>query len=43
MLNKILYVLSAGFFASIIYKNYPLLYTIPENLLKANLFLILIA
>jgi uncharacterized protein (TIRG00374 family) len=43
MLSKILYFLSAGFFVTIVYKNYHLLDSIPNDLLKAKLYLLLLA
>jgi uncharacterized protein (TIRG00374 family) len=43
MLNKFLYLLSAAFFGVIIYKNFNLLDTLPEDILRANLFLIFLA
>jgi len=43
MFNKILYVFSAIFFGSIVYKNYHLLDSIPNDLLKAKISLLLLA
>lgn len=43
MFSKILYVLSAGYFARVIYKNYNMLGSIPSELAKASLLLILLA
>jgi uncharacterized protein (TIRG00374 family) len=43
MFSKILYLLSAGYFALVIYRNYNLLGSIPTELGKASLMLILIA
>jgi uncharacterized protein (TIRG00374 family) len=43
MFSKILYFLSAIFFGSIVFKNYHLLNSIPNDLLKAKLSLLLLA
>lgn len=43
MFSKILYVLSAGYFVSVIYKNYSLLGSIPRELSKASFLLIILA
>jgi uncharacterized protein (TIRG00374 family) len=43
MFSKILYLLSAGYFASVIYKNYNLLGSIPRELSKASFLLIVLA
>ena len=43
MFSRILYVLSAGYFGFVIYKNYNFLGNIPTEIHKANLLLILIA
>jgi len=43
MFSKIVYVLSLVFFISIIYKNYHLLDSIPADLMKAKLLLLLLA
>ena len=43
MFSKFIYVLSLGFFVGIIYKNYHLLDTIPQDILKAKLLLLVLA
>lgn len=43
MFSKILYLLSAGYFVSVIYKNYNLLGSIPRELSKASFLLIVLA
>jgi uncharacterized protein (TIRG00374 family) len=43
MFNKILYVFSALFFGSIVYKNYHLLDSIPNDLLKAKVSFLILA
>jgi uncharacterized protein (TIRG00374 family) len=43
MFNKILYVFSAIFFGSIVYKNFHLLDSIPNDLLKAKISLLVLA
>lgn len=43
MFSKVVYAISLVFFISIIYKNYHLLDSIPQDLLKAKLLLLLLA
>jgi len=43
MFSRIIYFLSLIFFVSIIYRNYPLLLNIPEDLLKAKILLLVLA
>jgi uncharacterized protein (TIRG00374 family) len=43
MFSKILYILSGGFFATIVYRNYHLLDSIPNDLVKAKISLLILA
>lgn len=43
MLAKILYVVSFGVFGTIVYENYPLLQSVPQDLMKAKIHLIFLA